>query len=117
MELPKEFFTLESMLTLSGATGATVIVANGIQRAFNYNPKWLALVIAQLISLYGVYLTSQYGSDYFVGVINGFLIFCTAAGVTSAVGRLVAPRTAHARSEARLSERSLGRRGFFSSWF
>src|SRR5260370_34020753 len=31
-ELPKEFFTLQSMLTLTGATGATFVVSNGLQR-------------------------------------------------------------------------------------
>lgn len=117
MDLPREFFTLQSMLTLSGATGATVVVANGIQKAFNFNPKWLALVIAQLISLYGVYMTGQYASDYFVGVVNGFLIFCTAAGVTSMASGQRASGTLRTASQSHFPQSDHGRRGFFSSWF
>jgi len=66
-----------------GATGATFVVANGI-RAFNFNPKWLTLLIAQIIAASGVYLSGGKGSDYFVGVVNGFLISCTATGATAA---------------------------------
>jgi hypothetical protein len=112
MELPKEFFTLQSMLTLAGATGATFVVANGIQRAFDYNPKWLALAIAEVIAISGVYFSAGQGSDYFVGVINGFLIYCTAAGATSAVGQ--GPQGAVPRGETMAPQ---GRRRFLSSWF
>ena len=86
MELPNEFFTIQSMLTLSGATGATFIVGNGIQQAFDFNPKWLALVIALFIVELGVYLTNGTGIDYLVGVVNGFLVFSCAAGGTSMLG-------------------------------
>jgi hypothetical protein len=69
---PKEFFTLQSMVTLTGATGATYVIANGCQSALNFNPRWLALAIAQVISLFGVYATQGIGSDYFGGIVNGF---------------------------------------------
>lgn len=45
MMLPKEFFTVESMLTLIGASGMTFIVSNAIQKAFNFNPSWLAFFL------------------------------------------------------------------------
>ena len=118
MTLPKEFFTLQSMLTLTGATGMVYVVCNGLQTAFNFNPKWLALAIAQIISLLGVQQTGGVGIDYFIGVINGFLIYCTAAGA-SAMGR--SPKRGAARSadsrEAHLPQRDAFKRGFFTSWF
>lgn len=71
------------MLTLAGAAGATFVVCNGLQKAFNFNPRWLALAVAQVIVLSG---TSATGAtrliDYLVGVINGFLVYLTAAGGT-----------------------------------
>lgn len=83
MDIPKEFFTLQSMLTLSGATGVTYLICNGLQRAFNFKPAWLGLVVAVTISLFGVSQTSANKPvDYFVGIINGFLIYCAAAGGT-----------------------------------
>ena len=59
MEIPKEFFTVQSMVTLTGATGATFIVCNGLQKAFNFNPKWLALAVAISISFFGVFETTS----------------------------------------------------------
>jgi len=85
-EVPKEFFTLQSMITLGGATAVTLLVANGIQRAFDFNPKWLALLIAEAISLFGVIATNGHGADFAVGFVNGFLIFNTAAGLTGLGG-------------------------------
>jgi hypothetical protein len=113
VEIPKEFFTLQSMLTLTGATGATYVVANGCQVAFNFNPRWLALAIALLISLFGVHQTGGTGSDYFVGVINGFLIFCTAAGATSLAGK---PSTGVSRGMD-IAPNAQSKRHFSQSWF
>ena len=87
MELPSEFFTVQSMLTLSGATGATFVVANGMQQAFNFNPKWLALAIALLIVELGVFLANGSPVQYLVGVVNGFLVYSCAAGGTSMLGQ------------------------------
>lgn len=67
MDLPKEFFTIQSMLTLTGATGATFVIANGCQRAFNFNPRWFALVIAQVISLVGVLTIGKGAGDNLCG--------------------------------------------------
>jgi hypothetical protein len=44
------------MLTLTGATGLVYVVSNSFQRAFNFNPRWLALLIAQVISIIGVFV-------------------------------------------------------------
>jgi hypothetical protein len=117
MELPKEFFTVQSMLTLTGATGATFAVSNGLQRAFNFNPKWLALAIAILICMFGVLATGGRPMDYFVGVVNGFLVYCTAAGATtvgasSDSGAL----TRGTRNSARATSARGGRR-FLSPWW
>jgi hypothetical protein len=113
VEIPKEFFTVQSMLTLTGATGATFVVANGCQAAFNFNPRWLALAIAQLIVLLGVHTTGGAGSDYFIGVINGFLVFCTAAGATSLGGK---PSGGTSRGGGVLPKQP-SKRQFMQSWF
>ncbi len=113
MEIPKEFFTLQSMLTLTGATGVTYVVANGLQRAFNFNPRWLALVIAEIICLYGVYETGGGGADYVVGAVNGFLVYGTASGVTAITG--TAPPTNGVRGFG--EGEATGQRGFRTRWF
>ncbi len=121
MEVPKDFFTLQSMLTLSGSTGATFVICNGLQQAFNFNPKWLGLVVAQTIVFVGVYVSGgQTIIDYFIGAINGFLVFCSAAGATGALGQQASigllPRGGATAKEAGIPVRGAGRR-FLTSWF
>jgi hypothetical protein len=119
MALPKEFFTPESMLTLAGAAGATFVVCNGLQKAFDFNPRWLGLAIAQLIVLAGTAATGPAGvPDYLVGVINGFLVFLTAAGGTSAgSGGAAGQPIARGAAERGAPAPSAGRRGFLTPWF
>jgi hypothetical protein len=124
MEIPKEFFTLQSMLTLTGATGAVFVICNGLQAALNFNPKWLALAIALIISILGVVQTGGKGIDYFVGVVNGFLIFCTASGATAITGNrpdLVSRDAGVIRGrsgQASLPQRpNVQKRSFLTSWF
>jgi hypothetical protein len=125
VNVPTDFFTVGTMITLSGATGATFVVCNGLQKAFNFNPRWLALAVAQLIVLVGVYsIGKRELLDYFVGVINGFLVFCSAAGATGVLagGGGTAGNDAVARgpTDARRSaepQLDRTRRRFLSSWF
>ena len=117
--LPSEFFTVQSMLTLTGATGAIEQVESahgneyGMQQVFNFNPRWLALLLAEAISLYGTYLNATRPSDYFVAIVNGFLIYCTSAGATQITG---VPTT----SGTRMGPKGDGpppHRSFRSTWF
>lgn len=121
VEIPKEFFTLQSMLTLTGAAGATFVISNGLQAAFNFNPRWLALAIAQVIVIVGTKLTGGGGADYFVGIINGFLVFSTTVGATHALGGGGggggAPPVARGAEEAVAPQRTESRRRFLSPWF
>jgi hypothetical protein len=113
--LPPQFFTIQSMLTLGGATTATSLVCNSLQHAFNFNPKWLALIIAQAFSLYGTSLHANTPSDYFVGLINGFLIYSSAVGITQISG----VRAASDANPMDVGKRpnAAARRTFRSAWF
>lgn len=114
MDLPKDFFTVQSMLTLSGATGATFVVSNAIQTALNFNPKWLALAIAEVIVLVGVFLTSSTSPiDYLIGLINGCLVYSSAAGATGLLG---GSQTGVARGAGAIPPVQV-RRQFLTSWF
>jgi hypothetical protein len=132
MDSYNDFFTLQSLGTFAGAVGATAVVTNGLQRAFDFNPKWLALLLAEVVCLVIVYFTHAYApagtqtltSDYFVAVINGFLVFCSAAGVTGIGSAAVhgaeptsnpAPSDAQARGPGAVAP-SRRSRGFWSRW-
>ena len=119
VELPKDFFTTASMLTLSGATGATFVICNGLQRAFDFNPRWLALGVAEIIILAGVYASGGASgghtlTDYLIGIINGFLVYCSAGGATGVLGN--ATQGGGAPGAVPAAQRENGR-GFLTPWF
>lgn len=117
-QLPNEFFTLQSMLTLTGATGIVFVVANGLKVAFDFNPKWLGLALSEIVAVLGIVFSGGHGLDYFIGVINGFLIFSAAAGVSS-MGGAAAPASKGVADAAALKKGEVPgrRRRFVSSWF
>lgn len=83
--MANEFYTLTSLGTLAGATGATVAITNALKTAFDLSPKWLGLLVAELICLGVLFaMGAAHASDWFIAVLNGCLVFATAAGATSA---------------------------------
>src|SRR5947208_2238656 len=104
------------MLTLTGAAGMTLVIANGVQAAFDKNPRWLGLLIAEILSITGTYISHKPDvdwTDYFVAVVNGFLIFVTAAGGTHAAGGQGQP--AQPRGTQNVGKPQ--KRSFFTPWF
>ena len=88
--IPGDFFTVSSLGTLAGATGAVYIICNTIQKVFNFNPRWLALLVSVLISYLGAAITVSTGdhvTKYFIALLNGFLIYATATGTNQVTGK------------------------------
>ncbi len=81
--LPSEFFTLQSVGTLTGATGLCFVITNGLRTAFGFDPRWLGLLVAEIVALGGAALAGGTVLHYVLAVPNGFLIFSTAAGAAS----------------------------------
>lgn len=135
MNLPENFYTWESVTTLSGAVTATFVLTNTARHAFGFDPRWLSLVISQLISLLAVYFSKGLLADYLLGIINGCLIYCTATGVAEIASSSNASRKRSVDSDRRPRGRrykkqiSLGEesrsqnkkssqtQSFFSSWW
>jgi hypothetical protein len=117
--MANEFFTATSLGTMGGATGATVAVTNGLKAAFGWNPKWLGLVVAEVICLGTLAATGSAGlGGWIIAVLNGFLVFAAAAGATSAgnaslIGSNATP--APTGGSPGSAETSLGR--FWKPWF
>lgn len=93
MPIPPEYFTPQSILTLTGATGAVYVVCAGLQRAFDFNPRWLALALSVVLALVGAHSTQPHlAATYFVAIVNGFLIYCTALGVNASLAPPATPQ-------------------------
>ena len=123
MDLPGDFFTKASLLTFGGATAATFVVPNALQAAFGFNPRWLALAVAELICLAAVASAHGDAVEYLIALVNGCLVFCSAAGATTITGhgvdatgvpnRMIAPDL----TTPRAISPSAGKRRFLSPWF
>ena len=128
MDIPKEFFTAQSVLTLAGSSAAVTLICNGLQRATGYNPKWLGLVLALIFSLVGACQSADKvdASVILIGIVNGFLIYSTSTGANEVGGAIsrggksntppanagnATPRT----ENAALTKRP--KREFFASWY
>lgn len=84
-----QFFTWGSLGTLAGATSATFVVTNTIQSAIGWSAKWAGLVIAEVICVGAAYLAGQSGTDYIIALLNGCLVYLSAAGATAAGTNIV----------------------------
>ncbi|MBL7129330.1 MAG: hypothetical protein ISS16_10150, partial [Ignavibacteria bacterium] len=76
-----EFFTLKSFTSLAGASGAVWICCGVIDNVFDFNPKWLALALSVIISVtVCISQRKKMIQHYVIALLNGALIFSTAAG-------------------------------------
>ena len=89
--LPKDFYTPTTLGTLVGATGAVYLICNTAQSVFNFNPKWLALLVSLIISIIVAVFSKSDPNDpaflkYFIAFLNGLLIYATAVGSNNITG-------------------------------
>jgi hypothetical protein len=106
-------FTRESLMSLQGAALVTLVVPNVITflvgSAFLPYEKWLGFVIAMGMALYIASQSSETGiQKWGIAILNGFLIFAAAAGLTDVLGSLSGIESVPDVS---------GRVPFFHSWF
>lgn len=119
--IPQDFFTTGSLATLAGCTGIVYVVSSGIQRAFDYNPKWLALAISIVVSLLAAYLSkgeegARTATKYIIAVVNGFLIYASATGTNQILGN-DKERSGGGGTPAGIRPPLQKKRGFFTRWF
>lgn len=83
-----DFFTWEQLVTVAGATAATVIIVDAARAAFGISPRWLALAVAALISLAAWIVTAEYTVDTgLLAVLNTFVVYMAATGSQSVISR------------------------------
>jgi general stress protein CsbA len=104
-------FSLESLLSLQGATAATLMVTNILVYLFGRSvvpyQKWVALVMSLAVSFWAASLASKKGSGkWLLALLNGLLVFASTAGLNQ-IGAAVS-------GSAALSAEHIS---FFHSWF
>lgn len=105
MDEVTQFYTLGTLMTLTGAAGATFVITNGLQNAFTYNPRWLGLLVAFVVTLAPLVVLplaedQTLPQAIFVGICNAFLVFATAGGVNEGLRQNQVHRTRKAQSHS-----------------
>jgi len=113
MAVQESLFSTSTILSLHGAVLMTTAVSAAFQRAFDRNPKWLALGTAVVVALAGSVLSGGGWLNYFLAPFNACFIYCYAVGVPFIVNR----STPSESPEAPLKALRLGRRGYFTPWY
>jgi len=111
-----EFFTAETLLTLSGATFVVLVISGTVQHAFDFNPKWFAFALSFIVSFIGVIIAGKYGISLLIAFLNGFLIYANSVGVVQVTGR---NQTEEGGVDERYgsSENKLVKRKFWTKWY
>lgn len=119
--MAQELFTLSTLGTLAGATAATAVVGNTLQSVFNIGAKWLSLAIAEIILVAVAFFNGSYeASVYFIAVLNGCLVYCSAVGLNTMTSSPAASTpVARSTTEAGLPIPAppIRNRSFFSRWW
>jgi hypothetical protein len=116
-----QFFTWTSLTTLAGATGATYVVTNTLKSAFDYSPRWLGLLIAQIICIGTAAYVAVPAGDCIIAILNGCLVYLSAAG-TSSAGAVITGQAAQApvggegKPAAKLATQGKSK-PFFAAWY
>lgn len=115
------FFTMESLMTLQGATAACLLVPNVaaylIGPEFDKYRKWVSLVIAFGIAFMTAYLAeTPLWSKWVLAFFNGLLIFSSAVGINQMAWRIRISREAKQGSDYFLAG-SAQKTTFLRSWF
>ncbi len=84
---PDQLFTLESLLSMGGASLGVTLVGNTAQYIFGWNPRWLGLVVAFAIAGLGAATKSTMTwVDGVIAFFQGLQIFAAAVGIASITG-------------------------------
>jgi hypothetical protein len=114
-QLPSTLFTWASLGTLTGLTGATVVVTNAVSRATGWNPAWFGLAVSLLFCLGLAIAAHSEWTDYILALLNGCLVYVSAAG-TNSVG-VVATNVKPSTESQKIESSRFSLRRFFKPWF
>lgn len=106
-----ELFTLTSLGTFTGLTGATVVVTNTVSRITGWSPAWFGFLVALILCSAVPAITNGFSlGQQLLALLNACLVYLSAAGANAAGGAVT--------GNAPLPPPGAGeRRGFFGRWF
>jgi hypothetical protein len=90
----KEFFTSNAMLTFGGASAAVWIFTSAFRLLFKTNSVVFVFVASLIVSFVGAYIAGTYKDlvGIFLWLLNGCLLFCSAAGIQETFANAAKPK-------------------------
>jgi hypothetical protein len=117
LSIPGDFFTVASLASFGGVVLITTVVCNALQYAFNFNPRWLALVVAVGLCLATFAAAETHPAlGWLIAVANGCLVYLTSIGVTTVGSSMTNPKPPAGGASTVPIPRG-GKRTFWSPWF
>ncbi|HXX63421.1 MAG TPA: hypothetical protein VEO56_06440 [Bacteroidota bacterium] len=110
----QNLFTPSSMATLGGASVAVMVITNTLRSVFKLNSPIVGFVTALVVAFFGAIISGALHTfvDFVVAIVNGFLLYSSAAGIQE-----TAVRTAQSQTlESRQATAPQGIK-WLSSWF
>lgn len=89
MEIPNDFYTTTTLFSLSGSATAVWLITGVITQLIGFENRllfrrWLGFLLSIALSVGGVTLVQERTTlMWVVAIVNGFLIYATAVGVSS----------------------------------
>jgi hypothetical protein len=123
MELPNDFYTVTTLLTLSGSSMAvliiTAVLGDLLGRKYKLiAKKWTALFLSLFFSLLGVTLIKEKSLlIWVVAVVNGFLIYAASVGWNSMFGNKKKGSDSSIRDTSVETQRQSLFENFFERWW
>lgn len=82
-----DFFTWQMLATVAGATAATVLIVDVARAAFGFSARWLALVVAAVVSLAVWVVVGDYTVNTgLLALLNTFVVYAAATGSQAVIG-------------------------------
>src|SRR5205085_7697830 len=70
--------------TLTGAVTAVFLVSNTLRYVFNWDPKYVGLVLSALVALYGSIMSADHNlGTFLIAIPNTAMIYLSAGGMAS----------------------------------
>lgn len=110
----QNFFTPSSIATLGGASVAVMVISNTLRTLFKWNSPFVGFITALVVAFLAALISgSLHGLvDFIVTIINGFLLFSSAAGIQE-----TAIRASQGQAIASPESRTQEPIKWLSSWF
>ena len=117
MEIPTELYTIDSLFSLTGSATAVWIITSVAGYLLELKnsvkiKKWLGFALSMLFALLGATLVQEKSFlIWIVAVVNGFVIYFTAVGANTIIGKTLGEGQI---TKPPVKETSSGKRGNFT---